>query len=155
MIGMRAAAILGICACAGTACSPSVDFERMRQQQRVNPYAASMRVPPRGAVPLAPRTAVDASQGQRQFEVFCAVCHGADGSGQSVMAGNMPAAPPLSLLSGPAAERTDSELLDIIANGMNRMPGYAWALSAPERDAVVAYVRRLQQSARAPAGAAQ
>jgi mono/diheme cytochrome c family protein len=106
-------------------------------------------------VPLEAGTAVDAAQGQHQFEVFCAVCHGADGTGQSVMSANMPGTTPPSLLSGSAAERSDTELAAIIANGMNRMPGYAWALSAPERDAIVAYMRRLQQSARPATGAAR
>jgi mono/diheme cytochrome c family protein len=154
MTGLRAA-VLGVCACAVGACSPSVDFERMRQQQRVDAYAVSMRVPPRGTVPLESRTAADAAQGQHQFEVFCAVCHGSDGTGQSVMSADMPGTPPPSLLSGSAAERSDTESATIIANGIHRMPGYAWALSAPERDAIVAYMRRLQQSARGAAGTAR
>src|ERR1043166_6038027 len=110
---------------------------------------------PRGTVPLEGRAAVDAVQGQHQFEVFCAVCHGSDGTGQPVMSADMPGPPPPSLLSGSAAERSDTESAAIIANGINRMPGYAWALSAPERAAIVAYMRRLQQSARPAAGAAR
>lgn len=139
-------------ACSGVACSPQLDFERMRQQPRADAYSAgdlsTMRAPPAGTVPIA---TTDSSlstngHGRQQYDVFCAVCHGPDGSGQSVMAGNMPDMAPPSLTARDARERPDDELLDIVSHGRRRMPGYDWALTDVERRGVVAYVRRLQET---------
>jgi len=62
------------------------------------------------------------------------------------MAGNMPDMAPPSLTAPDARGRSDDELLDIVSHGKRRMPGYDWALTDVERGAVVAYVRRLQQT---------
>jgi len=140
------------------ACSGSMDFERMRQQQRGDPYGQSvvfsngmvMRVPPEGTMPMdqpiaASRPVDLIARGEHQFQIFCAVCHGVDGSGNSVMTANMPGGPPLSLLIGPATEYSDSELFDLLSHGRNRMPAFDWAMPAADRQAVVAFVRMLRQ----------
>ncbi len=154
----RAACALALCSALG--CSPRVDFERMRQQQRADPYSASttfsngvtMRVPPPGTIPIDQRNASEeVVSGQREFEVFCAVCHGRDGSGGSVMSTNIPGPRPPSLLTGDPVVRSDAELLDIISHGRNRMPAYDWALPGDGRQRVLTYMRRLQQSARGAA----
>jgi len=161
-------------------CSREVDFERMRRQQRADPYAASdafrdgmaMRIPPAGTVPvgtsgyralatdvpsgasadaLLPSSEATIDRGRREFDVFCAVCHGAEGGGQSVMAGNMPGEAPPSLVSGHAAERPPRELFDIISRGRERMPAYDWALPVADRWAVVAYLQTVQRRAALPA----
>ena len=154
---LRCTALLGLCL-AAAACSQRLDFERMRQQPRANPYGASgafadgmaMRTPPAGTVTAAiAERATEAPDGRRQFQVHCAVCHGTDASGRSVMARNMPGVPPPSLVSAVTAGRSDRELLDVIAHGRNRMPGYDWAMTETGRAAVVAYLRSLQQAAHA------
>lgn len=140
-----------------TACSGSTDFERMRQQQRADPYGQSavfadgmvMQAPPEGTVPIDQRIAGSRPgdllpRGEHQFQIFCAVCHGADGSGHSVMAANLPDSTP-SLLIGHAVESSDSELLDVLSHGRNRMPAFDWAMPAVDRQSVVAFVRMLQQ----------
>jgi mono/diheme cytochrome c family protein len=157
------AMICGASLCAMAACSPSVDFERMRQQQRVDPYSASalfqdgmaMRRPPAGAVAVAAdeAPAADIERGRQQFDIFCAVCHGADGSGQSVMSSNLPQEPSMSLLRGPATQLTAATLFESISQGKDRMPGFAWAMTAADRYAVVAYVQMLQQRAGVAAAA--
>jgi len=141
-----------------SACSGSMDFERMRQQQRGDPYGQSvlfsngmvMRVPPEGTMPMdqpiaASRPVDLIARGEHQFQIFCAVCHGVDGSGNSVMTANMPGGPSLSLLIGPATEYSDSELFDLLSHGRNRMPAFDWAMPAADRQAVVAFVRMLRQ----------
>ncbi len=149
---MRASVVAAIvlCAWAMSACSPRTDFERMRQQPRVDPFGGSvdgqtMRVPPAGTVAVAQRTAENpVADGRRAFEIHCSVCHGADGAGATAMASNMPEKRPPPLDSSEARQRSDAEVLDIILHGRNRMPSYAWALSEAEQTAVVTYVRQLQ-----------
>ena len=144
--------VLVVLACSAIACSPQLDFERMRQQPRADAYSAgdisTMRVPPSGTIPVGTTDSSLASNehGRQQFDVFCAVCHGADGSGHSVMAANMPDMAPPPLTAPDARGRSDDELLDIVSHGKRRMPGYDWALTDVERRAVVAYVRTLQQA---------
>jgi len=148
--------------CAGIGCSRRLpDFERMRQQQRTDPYEGSrvfsdgmaMRVPPSGTVaheapdmPIVVTPDVIAL-GQHQFDVFCAVCHGPDGSGRSVMAANMPGNPPPSLQAPPVAAHSSADAFAVISRGRNRMPAYDWALPPAERWAVIAYMRTLQIAA--------
>jgi mono/diheme cytochrome c family protein len=151
------AMLLTLCA----ACSRSTDFERMRLQQRANPYGASdafgdgmaMRLPPSGAVTFdrgataqEPPAETDAliARGAKAYRVHCAVCHGDDGSGQSVMTMNMPVVPPPSLLTPRVAAQRPGDLFVVVSAGRNRMPAYGWALSTTDRWAVVAYVRSLQ-----------
>ena len=148
MIRLTRAAVCGWLFVAA-ACSRSVDFDRMRQQRRADPYASTpvfadrmtLRVPPTGAVPAERVTA--AADGRHQFEVFCAVCHGPDASGRSVMASNITVDPPPSLVTGDAVQHSDREWLEVISHGRKRMPAYDWALSADERTAVIAYIRTL------------
>jgi len=129
----------------------------MRQQQRADPYGQSavfsnamvMRAPPEGTIPMdqeitASRSGDLLARGEHEFQIFCAVCHGADGSGNSIMAANMPDTTP-SLLAGQAIERSDSELFDLLSHGRNGMPAFDWAMPTMDRQAVVAYVRMLQQ----------
>jgi mono/diheme cytochrome c family protein len=133
-------------------CSPRLDFERMREQQRVDPYAAStlfadglsMRTPPAGSIAVPRHDEITPARGRHDYEVFCAVCHGADGSGRSVVSSNMWEDPASTLVSGDVLTTTDDELFDVVTRGRGRMPGFAWAMSAAERRAVVAEVRRLQ-----------
>jgi mono/diheme cytochrome c family protein len=139
----------------------SADFERMRQQQRADAYEAStffsdgkvMRTPPAGTVahdgqetsPPAPTPAVLAA-GRHHFEIHCAVCHGADGSGRSLMAENMYGSRPPSLLTPAVASQPAGALFELISAGKNRMPSFAWVLPPADRWAVVAYLRTLHPS---------
>src|SRR4051812_7263144 len=78
------------------------DFERMREQRRVDPYSTNMRTPPFGTIEHGNRggsqgpqsqATMDPQQlalGHHQFQNYCAVCHGEDGGGGSTMAANMP-----------------------------------------------------------------
>lgn len=85
--------------------------------------------------------------GQSRFGIYCAVCHGALGDGNSVVGHNMVECPPPSLLSPVVRALPAGTLYHVITNGFGRMPSYASQLSARERWAVVAYVHRLQRAA--------
>jgi mono/diheme cytochrome c family protein len=149
-----------------------VDFERMRVQQRVDAYAASaalpngmaMQGPPAGtisreqnelgdSVAIGRRSAVKAiplpittkllNTGEHEFGIYCAVCHGADGSGgtASVVGMNIQPLPPSLVTSSLSA----GDVFGIITNGRGRMPAYAWALPPTDRWAIIAYLQNLQR----------
>ncbi|AMY07072.1 Cytochrome c oxidase subunit III [Luteitalea pratensis] len=91
------------------------------------------QVPP----PLAQPTAADLASGAKVFEVYCARCHGMDGSGGS--------GPPL---TRPRLRRAADEagVIAIVSEGVpgTSMMG-AWSLSEIETQQVAAYVRSLGQ----------
>ena len=102
-------------------------------------------------VPPLPQIATSADVvriGERDFRIYCAVCHGTSGAGgrerQSVVGINMRPVPP-SLTSDSARALSAGQLFDIITNGRGRMPGYSWALPVAERWGVIAYLRSLQR----------
>lgn len=92
--------------------------------------------------PLANPTPADLAAGARTFVVFCARCHGFDGSGGS--------GPPL---TRPTLRHApdDAALIGVLVDGIpgTSMPS-AWMLSEPEMRQVAAYVRSLGRRAEEP-----
>lgn len=132
----------------------------------------SMRTPPAGTVPRGTRdfaapvaTGVAGGRdldrvpvpvtedllrrGRRDYDVWCAVCHGTLGDGQSVPAEKMALRRPPSLID-PALP--PGRIYRAIALGYGLMPPYAEQLPVPERWGVVAYVQALRRSRRASIG---
>lgn len=145
-----------------------VDWNRMLEQPRARAYDESaafpdgraMRVPPPGAIPHdrppAERPAVTRAvleRGRERFEVFCAACHGIDGSGRSVVATKMVYRPPPSLHEPRLRAYSTERIEQIIERGYGFMPSYADALVPDERAAVAAYVQALQLSRHAEVAA--
>ncbi len=85
-------------------------------------------------------------RGQNRFNIYCAVCHGAAGDGDSMTKkyGMLTVA---DLTADRLVQYTEGNLYDVIKNGRNTMKGYADKLSVEDRWAVVAYVRALQRAA--------
>jgi len=93
-------------------------------------------------------------KGQQQFDIYCAVCHGADGSGNGLV--NRRAqkilsqwwVPPSSLHDPTLYEDAypNGKLFSTITHGIRKMPGYGSQIETKDRWAVVAYVRALQRS---------
>ena len=81
------------------------------------------------------------AEGAELYRIYCAVCHGADGGGDSLLAEHLPRLP--DLRSPVTARRPDGRLYGVILRGGFRMPAYADALSESERWAVVHHVRTL------------
>ena len=141
-----------------TACSG--DFERMREQPRYEPYAASsvfadgkaMQLPPAGTVAVEidpPPAAVDlplVQLGAARFNVYCSPCHGLTGDARTPVAARMPLRQPPSLNEPRIVSLSRDELYTVVTNGYGFMPPYSMQLTARERWAVVAYVRALQIS---------
>ncbi|HEU6453573.1 MAG TPA: cytochrome c [Gemmatimonadaceae bacterium] len=97
-------------------------------------------------IPLQPSEELLAT-GQSRFGIYCAVCHGVLGDGQSIVGRNMVECPPPSLLSATVRALPPATLYQVISDGFGRMPPYAAELPVKQRWAVVAYVRQLQSRA--------
>jgi mono/diheme cytochrome c family protein len=112
------------------------------------PAVATGRGPDGQYVRSAP-VALDATtlaRGRKKFDVYCAVCHGVLGDGESQLALNMSLRRPPSLHQPVYREAADGYLFDVVTRGFGLMPSYAAQLSEADRWAVVGYVRALQLS---------
>jgi mono/diheme cytochrome c family protein len=74
------------------------------------------------------------------FKSKCAICHAADGSGNSPTGKAMKVP---DLLSADAQKKTDADLDGIITNGKNKMPSYKDKLSADQIKQLVSFIRDL------------
>jgi mono/diheme cytochrome c family protein len=115
--------------------------------------------------------------GQQRFDVWCAPCHGVLADGEGPVARKMTLRQPPSLLApwaeshptlgpvgarwhGPATPGWDAltrpprKYFEIISWGYGLMPAYGQELPPDERWAIVAYLRALAYSQRAPLAAA-
>jgi mono/diheme cytochrome c family protein len=141
-----------------TACGG--DFERMREQQRYDPYGASgvftdgkvMQRAPAATVPVENDVGPDTVDlplvqlGQSRFDVYCSPCHGVTGDARTPIAARMPLRQPPSLHESRIVALSREELYGVVTNGYGFMPPYSIQLTARERWAVAAYVRALQIS---------
>lgn len=168
----RAAATLAAAALALTACPRLDPMQRQQkykayQEGEYHPDRLAMRHPPPGTVayrsaldpavatglgpdgmPIAqlplPLSAAMLARGRNRFDVYCAVCHGLLGDGESQVALNMSLRKPPSLHA--YRDVPDGHLFRVLTNGFGLMPPYGPELSIEDRWAVVAYVRALQLS---------
>jgi mono/diheme cytochrome c family protein len=136
----------------------------MVQQARYDEYEANplypdkmaMQHPPDGTValdwpqqraagqqPQLTRTLIE--RGRERFEIYCAPCHAADGSGQGMIpARGFPHPPDFrsARLRGVPA----SHIYDVISNGYGVMYSYAERVRPQDRWAIAAYIRVLQRA---------
>jgi mono/diheme cytochrome c family protein len=84
------------------------------------------------------------ARGRDRFGIYCAVCHGVNADGNSIVGANMHDPSPPSLVTGPHASHGAAHLYDVITNGTGRMPSYAAELDPEDRWAVVAWVLGLR-----------
>ncbi len=96
-------------------------------------------------------------RGQQQFNIHCAVCHGASGRGGGgdiafgiVGAYGLSIAPSNQLVPDIQAQ-PDGQLFNTISNGVRTMPAYGHQVKIQDRWAIVAYIRVLQYAAGNPA----
>jgi len=76
------------------------------------------------------------------YKTKCAICHGADGSGTTTKGKELK----LKSLRSPEVQKmTDEQLLQVVAKGKNKMPGFEKALGADKCKALVAYVRTFKK----------
>ncbi len=131
-------------------------------QRRLEPDRLA---PPAGAVPVTggrpaltfeqaaalsnpvPRTPQTQEQARQLFAVNCAICHGRDGRGQSVVTQHFIQAgfvPPADLASPRVRQRTDGQLYWIVAHGLGNMPPFQTLLTDEQLWTVVHFIREVQ-----------
>ena len=76
------------------------------------------------------------------YKANCAMCHAADGSGQTPTGKAMKVR---DLRSPEVQKRSDQELAAVIANGKQKMPAYKAKLGTADIDALVAYIRKFKK----------
>jgi cytochrome c6 len=74
------------------------------------------------------------------FKQKCAVCHGADGKGDTPAGKNTKVR---SFADPEVAKQSDEELAGVIEKGKNKMPAYSKSLKPDEIKALVSYIRSL------------
>ena len=85
-------------------------------------------------------------RGRERFDIYCAPCHGrlGDGNGITKKLGVMPAV--ANLHDQRFVVMTDGEIFNTITRGKSTMAAYGPLMPAPDRWAVIAYLRALQLS---------
>ncbi len=102
------------------------------------------------ANPIDPQDVGAASRGKLVYQTFCLTCHGAGGLGDGLVAmRGFP--PPPSLLAQNAVDMPDGRMFHVVTFGQKNMPGYSVQISPADRWKAIAYIRALQESARAAA----
>lgn len=94
-----------------------------------------------------PRTAASLERGQDRYDIYCGVCHGAEGQGDGPVAQRLPG---VRDLTTPAMRQiSDGWLYAVTTNGFGAlMPEYGSKLSREDRWHIVNYIRVLQGAAR-------
>ena len=82
------------------------------------------------------------ADGGETYKAKCAMCHGADGTGNTATGKAMKVR---DLSSADVQGQTDDQLLEIIAKGKGKMPGYEKTLGADKCKDLVAYIRTLKK----------
>lgn len=95
--------------------------------------------------PLAQTKAVLA-RGQKEYNAYCAVCHGYTGMGDGPVTPRFPDIP--AVVSKNIMNWKDGEIFHIITMGRARMYPYAAQISPEDRWAIIHYVRLLQAKRR-------
>lgn len=91
-------------------------------------------------------------RGQRQFNIYCAPCHGSSGYGNGMVAVRAEAllegtwTPPANLHDKVVTGRPVGHIFNTITNGIRNMPPYGPQITVEDRWAIVLYVRALQRS---------
>jgi mono/diheme cytochrome c family protein len=84
-------------------------------------------------------------RGRERYQIQCAVCHGATGTGNGI-ATKYGLVGVANLQQQRLRDMTDGEIYNTIVNGKNTMLGYGSTIQVPDRWAIVAYIRALQRS---------
>ena len=95
-------------------------------------------------IPFTPATL---ARGRDRFNIYCAVCHGADGYGTGIVVRRGFPAPP-SYHDDRLRNEPDGHFFDVMTRGYGVMLAYADRIPPGDRWAIVGYIRALQRSQR-------
>jgi hypothetical protein len=84
-------------------------------------------------------------RGRQRYEIYCMPCHSAVGDGDGLIARRGFPHPP-SYHDERLRQAPDRHFFDVVTNGYGVMYPYADRVDAPDRWAIVAYIRALQLS---------
>jgi mono/diheme cytochrome c family protein len=84
-------------------------------------------------------------RGRVQFNIYCSVCHGADGYGRGIVV-QRGFTPPPSFHTERLRRSAPSHYYDVISDGYGAMYSYAGRVQPRDRWAIIAYIRALQLS---------
>lgn len=118
--------------------APGFLYDRMPTPQALNGMA-SLPNP-------VPVNESSVNAGRIQYQINCAVCHGALGKGDGPVvkyAGGMMAPPPIGMSNSAAAGYTDGYIFGVIRNGKGTMPSYN-RIEDADRWSIINYLRSLQ-----------
>lgn len=88
-------------------------------------------------------------RGRERFNISCAVCHGATGSGNGIVS-EYGFAGIANLNTDRIRQMADGEIYNTITHGKGNMNGYGSTISQEDRWLIIAYIRALQYSQNAP-----
>lgn len=141
------------------------DIDPMMRQEKYKAYSESpfyadgraMRLPVKNtisrervigdaAIQSPPVTEALLARGHDRFDIYCAVCHGYAGDGDSVVAAKMSLRQPPTFHDDRLRAYTPAQIFNAITEGYGIMPTYAAEISTPDRWAIANYVKALQLS---------
>lgn len=93
-----------------------------------------------------PANAENLEVGRRLFNIYCAVCHGADGKGQGTLTEAYPRGVVPDITRPDLASRKDGFFFMKITQGGPVMPKYGHATTRQERWQITLYLRTLQKN---------
>lgn len=153
MVALASAAAIALTAC-----------DNMANQAKLNPYelpygsqAKWPATPPPNVVarddplhppPAPPVTLALLERGRHRFDIYCAPCHGRDGSGNGMIVQRGFPHPP-SYYSDALRNAPSQHFYDVITHGYGVMFPYGDRVEPDDRWAIAAYIRALQASASA------
>lgn len=82
-------------------------------------------------------------RGQERFDIYCVVCHDPDGHGNGKAIPFGVAKPP-DLLGDTVKALDNGDYFKVITEGKGNMFSYAYRVKAPDRWAIIAYLRAMQ-----------
>ena len=85
-------------------------------------------------------TSIAADEDVNLFKSKCAMCHGPDGTGKTIMGEKLKIP---DLHSADVQKKSDADLKTIITKGKNKMPAYETKLSKEQVDSLVTFIRDL------------
>jgi hypothetical protein len=137
----------------GSRTPPAGTIARGQLREDTYLYTGMINGQPGNMMPF-PATRDVLERGRQRFNIYCSPCHSemGDGNGMIVQRGfrRPPSFYDPRLLQAPLGH-----FYDVMSNGFGAMPDYAAQVNTRDRWSIAAYIRALQLSQRAPAGALQ